>query len=109
MAEERQVTPEEGTHVIQQGVKTDLGNGRTRYVGRHPQSPDHKITIETVRVNGKPQIMRRARDYAPMLEAVKASKKVEAEKKLTKDRSRSAQATQLAKKRLRTPAPNKKK
>jgi hypothetical protein len=109
MATENKPTPDEANYVVQRGTKTDLGNGQTRHVGRHPQNPDHKITIVTASVNNKPHIIKAYRELMPMQEIVDASKKRSAETKARKDRSAAAQAAQLAKKRARTPAPNNKK
>jgi hypothetical protein len=109
MATENKPTPDEANYVIQQGTKTNLDNGQTRHTGRHPQSPDHNITIITATVNNKPHIIKASRELIPMKEVNDASKKREGEAKASKDRTASAQKAQLAKKRLRTPAPNKKK
>lgn len=109
MATENKPTPDEANYVVQRGTKTDLGNGQTRHTGRHPQNPDHKITIVTASVNNKPHIIKASRELMPMKEINDASKKREAEAKASKDRTASAQKAQLAKKRARTPAPNNKK
>lgn len=109
MATENKPTPDEASYVVQRGTKEDLGNGQTRHVGRHPQNPDHKITIVTAKVNGKPHVIKASRELMPMKEIVDATKKREAEVKARKDRTASAQKAQLAKKRLRTPAPKNKK
>ena len=109
MATENKPTPDEANYVVQRGTKTDIGNGQTRHTGRHPQNPDHKITIVTASVNNKPHIIKASRELIPMQQVNDASKKREAEAKASKDRTAAAQKAQLAKKRLRTPAPNNKK
>ena len=109
MATENKPTSDEASYVVQRGTKTDLGNGQTRHTGRHPQNPDHVVTIVTATVNNKPHIIKASRELIPRQQINDASKKREAEAKASRDRTASAQKAQLAKKRARTPAPNNKK
>ena len=108
MATENKPTPDEASYVVQQGSKTDLGEGRTRHIGRHPQSPDHQITVITAKVNNKPQVVSAKRDYLPMKKIVTEGKKREADAKARADKSKANRAAQLAKKRARTPKPKNK-
>lgn len=109
MANEYKPTPDEASFVIQRGTRTELPNGTVRHVGRHPQNPDHKLTIVTASLNGKKHIVDSRREHAPMQAEINQAKQRVAAEKARKDRSAKAKSDQLAKKRARTPAPNNKK
>lgn len=80
------------------GDKTQLPNGDTLHVARHPNSADHSITVRTRRGVA----MESKVEFKPISKVIATKKKEEGEVKARKDRSTANKAAQLAKKRARS-------
>lgn len=104
MAKDYQARPDEIHHALTRGAKTTQPDGSTVHFSRHPNSPDHVITVVT---RGS-KVIRATVEHKPLQEVAKLSRQKEAEVKARKDRSAAAQKAQLAKKRARTPKPKNK-
>lgn len=104
MAKDYQARPDEIHHALTRGAKSSQPDGSTVHFSRHPNSPDHVITVVTR--GGK--VMKANVAFRPIQQEVKIKKQQEAEVKARGDRSKANQKAQLAKKRARTPKPKNK-
>ena len=110
MATETTPTNDEINHVILTGSNTPLGNGLTRHTGRHPQSPDHRITVVTSNAGGgRPTIRKASREYLPQQSVISLAQQRQAAVKAKADRSASNKKAQLKKKQERSAEANKNK
>jgi hypothetical protein len=110
MATETAPTKDEINHVILTGANTPLGNGLVRHTGRHPQSPDHRITVVTSRPagGGRPVIKSAKREYMPSSEVISQAQQRQAAVKARTDRSTANKKAQLKKKQERSALANNK-
>jgi len=97
-------TSDEISYATRVGAKNDLPNGDVTHVSRHPSSKDHVIRVRS----RKGVVMEATVHHEPLDIVTMRQKKEAGEAKAKSDRSAANQKAQLAKKRARTPKPNKK-